>query len=129
MITTLSGDNSFAWQQALNNLVQSFITEHGELALERLDGEEASFDRLREALVSLPFLAPQKLVILRAPSANKQFAAGIEQLLPELPETNTVVIVEPKLDKRQAYYKFLKKETDFKDFPELDANGFAKWLI
>ena len=42
------------------------------MALERLDGEEASYDRMHEAVQSLPFLAPRKLIVLRAPGANQQ---------------------------------------------------------
>ena len=38
-------------------------------------------------------------------------------------------MVEPKLDKRLAYYKFLKKKTDFREYPELDMNGMAQWLV
>jgi DNA polymerase III delta subunit len=128
MITTLAGENSFGWQRELRARVGTFVAEHGDLALERLDGEEADFARLREALTGLPFLASKKLIVLRAPSKNKQFLEGFEQLFDGLPETNDVIIVEPKLDKRLVYYKFLKKSTDFHEFPELDSNGLAKWL-
>jgi len=99
------------------------------LALERLDGEEVEFGRLREALTSLPFLASQKLVVLRAPSKNKQFVEGFEQLFDEIPESTDVILVEPKLDKRLSYYKFLKTKTDFYNFAELDTSGLARWLV
>lgn len=128
MITTLTGENSFGLRRELQQRVSTFVAEHGDLALERLDGEEAEFDRLREAVTGLPFLAPKKLLVLRAPSANKKFTENFEQLFNEIPETNDLIIVEPKLDKRLAYYKYLKKNTDFKEFPELDINGLARWL-
>lgn len=105
-----------------------FVAVYGELALERIDGEEAAFPRLAEALTSLPFLAGKKLVVLRRPSANKEFLEQFEALLGEVPETTSVIIVEPKLDKRLNYYKWLKKATDFRDFPPHDTNGLAKWL-
>jgi DNA polymerase-3 subunit delta len=128
MIITLTGTNSFGLQRTLRELTGRFVEEQGDLALERLDGEEASLERIGEALTSLPFLAAKKMVLLRAPSANKQFMEQAEQLLSGLPETTEVVLVEPKLDKRTAYYKFLKKQTDFREFPELDHNGLASWL-
>lgn len=128
MIVTLTGENSFALQQALAGLIKPFAQEHGELAVERLDGEEAEFAKIREALHGLPFLAARKLVVLRAPSTNKQFIEKFEQLLAARPDTTDVILVEPKLDKRTAYYKFLKAKTDFRDFPELDGNGLARWL-
>jgi DNA polymerase-3 subunit delta len=128
VITTFTGENSFALGEAANQLIDSFVAEHGGLTLERLDGEEGDFEAIRRALTSLPFLAAQQLIVLRAPSKNKQFVEQFEQLLVALPDTTDVIIVEPKLDKRLNYYKFLKKDTTFREFPELDHNALALWL-
>lgn len=113
----------------LNTLVRQFLDEHGDMALERLDGEEATYERIQEALQSLPFLASKKMVILRAGSANKQFVERAESLLKELPDTTDLILLEPKLDKRSSYYKLVKKVTDFKEFPELDRTGLSRWLV
>jgi DNA polymerase-3 subunit delta len=128
-ITVLTGDNSYMLQAELHRLIAEFVAEHTDMALEQLDGEEAEFDRLRESLQSLPFLASKKLVVLRSPSANKQFVEAAQDLLTELPETTDVIIVEPKLDKRQSYYKFLKKQPGFHEFSQMDVPGLAKWLV
>lgn len=128
MVITLTGENNFGLQRALAQITGAFVEEHGNLALERLDGQEADFEKIREALTGLPFLAGKKLVVLRSPSTNKQFTEQAEQLLSELPETTDAIIVEPKLDKRLSYYKFLKKQTDFREFPELDVDGLSRWL-
>ena len=129
MVVTLTGTNKFVLQTALAALTAEFIREQGEIAVERLDGEEATFDRLRESLQSTPFLANKKMVILHNGSANKQFVEQAEKLLTELPETTEAVLVEPKLDKRSSYYKFLKKSSELRDFTELDENGLAQWLV
>lgn len=128
MLVTLTGENSFALGRELRLLTDEFVKAQGELALERIDAQEADFTAVREALVSLPFLATRKMVVLRAPGTNKQFTEQAEQLFASLPETTDVIIVEPKLDKRLSYYKFLKKSTDFREFPELDVHGLASWL-
>ena len=128
MIITLTGENAFGLQRELSRLVDEFVAEHSDLALERVDGEEVEFARLQEALTSLPFLASKKMVVLRKPSANKQFPEEAEKLLSDVPETTEVIIVEPKLDKRLSYYKFLKKSTDFQEYKELDVYGMAQWL-
>ncbi|MBC7708054.1 DNA polymerase III subunit delta [Polaromonas sp.] len=129
MITTLTGPNSFLLGYDLTAQVNRFVAEHGDLALERIDGETIELSRLREAITSLPFLANKKLVVLRAPSSNKQFIEQAEILLQEVSDTTDVIIVEPKLDKRSAYYKFLKKNTTFTEYAELDVNGLAAWLV
>lgn len=129
MIITLAGDNSFGWQIALNELVAKFVEEHGDLALERIDGEEADIEKIEEALNGLPFLTTKKLVVLRAPSKNKSFAERAEQILANLPETTEVVIIETKLDKRLSYYKYLKSKTDYREYNQLDINGLSQWLV
>ena len=106
-----------------------FVTAHSDLALERIDAEEEEFNRLLESLTSLPFLADKKMVVLRRPSANKQFIEEAEKLLAEIPETTEVIIVEPKLDKRLTYYKLLKKSTNFREYKQLDVAGLARWLV
>jgi DNA polymerase-3 subunit delta len=128
MIITLAGRNSFGLQHELRKLVAAFVAEHGDLALERLDGQEAEFGRINEAFTALPFLSSRKMVVLREPYSNKQFTEKFEQLFNEVPETTDVIIVEPRLDKRLSYYKFLKKKTDFREFAELDQNGLTRWL-
>lgn len=128
MMVTLTGENSFALQRALRGLVEGFVAENGDLALERIDAEAADEPRIQEALTSLPFLADKKMVLLRGLGTNKRLLEKAEQLLGSVPETTDVIIVETKLDKRTAYYKFLKKETDFREFPELDQQGLARWL-
>ena len=129
MTMTLTGENSFGLKAELSKQVTDFVGQHGDMALERLDGEEASFARLQEALQSLPFLTSKKLVVLHSPGKNKEFTEKAEQLLADLPETTDVIIIEPKLDKRLSYYKFLKSKTDFRDFPELDQAAMSRWLV
>jgi len=129
MITVLAGTNSFALQQAHDELARGFVGKHGDLALERVDGEEADFDRVNEVLHSLPLLATRKLVVLNQPGLNKTFAERAEEVFADLPEITDVLVVEPKLDKRTAYYKWLKKHTEFREFVELDERGLAKWAV
>ena len=128
-MTVLTGENAFALKRALDTRVQMFISEYGDFAVERLDGAEASFERIQESLQSLPFLATKKLVILRDAGLNKQFTEHGERLIKALPETTDLIIVEAKLDKRSSYYKYLKKATAVQEFAELDESGLARWLV
>jgi DNA polymerase III delta subunit len=128
MIVTLAGDNSFALRTELDKIVGSFVDDQGDLALERIDAEEAEFSRIQEAATALPMLTAKRLVVLRSPSANKQFSENFEQILDDVPETNHLILVEPTLDKRLSYAKLLKKKTEYKEFTELDETGLANWL-
>ncbi|QQS69016.1 DNA polymerase III subunit delta [Candidatus Saccharibacteria bacterium] len=129
MITTLTGENDVERGAALRCAVAEFEKEYGDMAVERLDGEEAPYERMEEAVQSLPFLAARKLVVLRAPGANKEFTEKFAAFMEAVSDTNDVIIVEPKLDKRLTYYKQLKKLTAFKEFAVLDAGGLARFAV
>jgi DNA polymerase-3 subunit delta len=127
VIQSLVGENEVARLSELKKLVSAFVEEHTDMGLEKIDGEEASYERMVEAVQSLPFLASRKLVVLRAPSKNKEFTERFEAFLDEVAETNDVLIVESKLDKRLSYYKQLKKMTEFREFTALDAHGVVRF--
>lgn len=123
----LTGENSFALRAALEKLRTEFVQKHGDFALEQLDGTEATIERLREAMTSLPFLATHKMVVLEQPGANIQFTEAVATIAEMIPETTTVILVEPKLNKGTKYYKWLKSHTDFREHSVLDERGLAAW--
>jgi DNA polymerase III delta subunit len=129
MITTLSGSNHFMLQARLQSLVADYLKAYGDMGLQRLDGEEAGFEQIQEAILSLPFLSPKKLVVVTRGSANAEFAAALIELLPKIDDSTDVILVEPKLDKRQSYYKTLKAQTNFEEFSELEGPELARWLV
>lgn len=114
---------------SLRELLDVFVAEYGDMAVERLSGDESSYDRIMDAVRSTPFLSTRKLVVLKSPSLNKQFTDNIDEFLDNILETNDVIIVEPKLDKRLAYYKWLKKLEQFREFPLLDAEGVSRFAV
>lgn len=128
MIIVLAGENGFGLRRELRRIVDGFVAEHGDLALVRLDGDESTYQQMREAIESVPFLASRKLVVLSTPSAQKEFAERAQDLLNDIADTTDVVIVEPKLDKRSAYYKYLKKLPEFHEFTQMDGSQLAGWL-
>lgn len=128
MIITLTGENDFGRASELKSLVDKFVAENGQLALERIDGEETEFARITEALTSWPFLSSKKLIVFKNPSASKEFVEAYENLLKNLPETTELVLAEAKLDKRTNLYKYLKKASDWHEFNNLDASALVSWL-
>jgi DNA polymerase-3 subunit delta len=127
MIVTVTGTNDFLRKAELRQLVSTFVATHTDMAVERYDGDEADPARMRESVASLPFLTERKLVLLHEPGKQKAFAEHIADILKEVADSTDVIIVEPKLDKRLSYYKTLKKDTDFREFGELDGPGLAQW--
>lgn len=126
MIKTLCGENDSERLRAVRQFVTAYEAEHGDMAVERLDAEEASYDRMAEVASSAAFLCDRKLVVLRGASLNKDFAARFEEFLGSVADATDVLFVEGKLDKRTSYYKQLQKLTDFTEFKILDAQGLVR---
>ena len=102
MIKTLTGSNSFQIKNELDKLTGDFVAEHGDLALEKLDGEEASVGQIIGAVESLPFLASRKLVVVRDLSLNKESYESFERIIDRVNDATDLIIVEHKPDKRSA---------------------------
>lgn len=129
MIVTLSGPNDHARKKELVKATALFESEHGDMAIERFDGEETTADRMQESIQSVPFLSTRKLVVLREPSKQKAFVEKVGEIIKSISDSTDVIIYEPKLDKRSSYYKLLKKETDFREYSELDAASLSSWML
>lgn len=126
MKTVLSGDNTFELQKELDLLVQKFVKEHGDLALERMDGEEVTPQKITDAVSNLPFLASKKMVVVKNVS-NKDLLEKIVEL--EVPDFTELIVVAGKLDKRASYYKKLSKMPGFKGFAKQASTSLPQWVM
>lgn len=129
VIHVLSGSNGFLLRTELVRLETEFATEYGDTALERLEGQDSTFERLCEALQSLPFLTPRKMVVLVNPGTHKQFTQAAAELFDNLPQTTDLVVVEPQPDKRSSYYKLLKRQPGYREYGDLGETQLAGWLV
>lgn len=84
--------------------------------LDRIEVDSASPARLEEALGTLPFMASQRLVVLRegegrGAGIDESWGRGIEQALTALrePTTAVLVVVARKLDRRNRWVKAFRE--------------------
>ncbi len=129
MIVALTGSNYYLLRRRMDELTNQFVKEHGELALEKIDAEEAEPQAVLEAVQSLPFLASRKVVVVRGASLNKAISGQIEQIISSAGDSTDIIFYEPSVDKRSSYFKVLKSQTQLEEFNELDASILVKWLV
>jgi DNA polymerase III subunit delta len=129
MIITLAGNNSFLMQRRLNELVNKFLSEESDLALERIDASESTYEAILDAVASIPFLASNKMVVVRELSQNKQAAENVEQLISSISSSTQLVLVEPDIDKRTSFYKIVKTKTNLEEYFEKNEHELSNWLI
>jgi DNA polymerase III subunit delta len=128
-VSVICGTNDYARAAKLQQLTTEFVAEFGDFGLERIDGESVGYDRLLEAVSSLPFLADQKLVVVKNLSQNKAVIDKFEPILEAVSSGTRLVLVESKLDKRGVYYKTLKKLKDFQELNNIDPAQLGRWLV
>lgn len=130
MITALLGTNHFLLKQRLTELTEQFLSQYGGFALERIDCEEVELRTILEAVQSVPFLTPKKMIVLRNLSANKLASEAINYILEDIPDFTEIIIYEPYIDKRSIYFKSIKKhkEVTLIEFGDRDRPELAKWL-
>jgi DNA polymerase III subunit delta len=129
MIVSIVGSNHYLMRRRLDELRQAFIKDYGELAVERIDAEEAEAQAIIDAIQSLPFLATKKMVIVRGLGSNKTASEQIEQIIDVAGDSTKLVLYEPITDKRTAYYKTLKAKTNLEEYQHLGGPALAKWLV
>lgn len=129
MIITLTGKNEFMVKSELTKIIDDFVNEYGEMAVERLDAEDVEYDFLIDAVSSAPFLVEKKLTVLAQPSLLPEITDNFDNLVDRMADTTTLVFYEPKLDKRKPLAKLLKTKTDYREFSELKEYDLSSWII
>lgn len=125
MTYVLTGDNAFERRRYAEEVIQKFVQEHGDLAVERFDDETVSPATITDAVQSMPFLTSAKLVIVSGLS-DKGDLEQIAEL--SVPDTTDLLVIIPKPDKRASYYKKLSKLPGFKNFEQASPSNLPAWV-
>jgi len=129
MVIVLSGKNSYGLKSELDGIVAKARKTLGDLGIEKIDASERSVDDVLQAVQSLPFLAPSKLVVVANAQANLELMARIEEVIGRVPDEITVVLIGPAFDKRKSSYKILKKHAEVQEFNEMRPFELPTWAV
>ena len=127
MIRVLLGDNFYQIKAEIDKLVSEFKSSH-DFAVERIDGAESRYEQIVHTLQSVSMFDPKKLVIINDLSKNKKAMDEVDNLLQNKNESTDVVIIEKTLDKRSAYYKYLKRLDGFKEYKDDSEQNINNWI-
>jgi DNA polymerase-3 subunit delta len=128
MIVVLTGNNSFGLQESLRGITKDFTKDHGN-SVERFDAvDETNADMIVDAVRSISFLEPRKLVIVRNFGQNKDLLEKIESVVDQTAESTDLLLVDEKLDKRTSAYKYLKKTCEVRLFEEMNPYELEGWI-
>lgn len=129
MVIVVTGDNQHRVRSEVVSVIDTFISEHGALAVERFNAAESDSEHILSAVSARSLLSPAKLVVIQDFEMNKVLTEHTEQLVAQVSEGTTLLITIGKLDKRLAYGKLLKKVADWREYSQLSPQETASWLI
>ena len=129
MILAFVGDNGHAREQAAAEFIAGFTGVHGAMAVDKFAGEELELGALNDAISTVPFLSPRRLVIVRDISANKDLVEQLETIAEAVADTTDMVIVEGHVDGRSKYLTNLKKIAEVREFHHLEGDDLVGWII
>lgn len=125
MIILLTGDNIYEIDQELGRIIAAF-----DGVPEQLDADRLEVRHLTDIFGGLSLFSANRLVVIRRPSENSSVWEALAGWAEKESDT-TVVLVEPKADKRTKTYKALAKHADVRVFTawgERDGAKAEKWL-
>lgn len=127
MITLLLGDNVFARDAALGQLLSS-----ADDVVERLDGSQLTTNDLAELTMGASLFAASRTVVIRDLAANKDVWQAFEAWVERIPDETRLILVEDALDKRTKTFKTIKQQGEVMEFPSLgerQRGAVIQWLV
>lgn len=100
--------------------------------VERIDGREVEIGQLSDLLTGATLFQDKRLVIISQLSENKAVWDVLPEWLERLAIDTSVVLVEPKPDKRTVTYKSLIKKVERQEFPlwtNKDTTKAVQWVL
>lgn len=129
MVRLFYGSNAYQMKAALDALVSHAKKQHGEHAVERVDGESVELNQLPDMLQGATLFAPERLVIIRGVSKNKPIWELLGEKLADVPASLQLVLVETAPDKRTKTFKALQKHAEVHEYKEPGEHEAADWLV
>ena len=129
MVITITGDNRHRVRAEITSVIEAFVAQHGLLAVERFEAAESEVEQIMSAVSSVSLLSPQKLVFIQDFETSKSLIERVEDLVEQTPADATLLIEIGKLDKRLTYGKFLKKNSDYREFGALLPQEVVGWVV
>lgn len=129
MTIAFIGDNAFAREQAAREYILGFTNVHGSMAVDKFVGEDTDFATLNDAVSTVPFLSPRRLVVVRDFGTNKLLADKLETLVTAVADSTDFVIIESHIDGRSKYLTNLKKLAEVRQFTHLEVDALVAWVV
>ena len=126
MLYVILGENTYKSEQELRQII-----DKSKLGPENIDASALDANTLADIMRGGSLFSEKRLVVLKRLSDNKLLLDLLATWADDLPDDTTLVVVEPKLDKRTKAYKSLVKSAKVisaQPLTERDHGMAEEWL-
>ncbi|MBR5421112.1 MAG: DNA polymerase III subunit delta [Lachnospiraceae bacterium] len=115
----LYGSESYIKKRNLNRLVRWIMPEDDGMNLAFFDEKKADTEQIISIADTMPAFAERRLIVVTNSGFFKKSCEALEEYLPKLPETTTLIFCESEVDKRLKLYKLAEKQGHCVEYGEL----------
>src|SRR4030042_2871603 len=131
MITFIYGQDSYRSRQKLKDIIDGQKnTCRGGICLNYFEGQGLIFQNIKIAADNMSMFGEKNIVVLRDVFLNKNFKEEFLERAKEFLKSSALIFIyeEKEIDKRDALFKFLRKNVKCEEFPKLNYNGQVEWI-
>lgn len=125
----LYGDEDYLKNYYKKSIEKVTFPEVNAMNTHYFEGKDIGEEELRNAILTLPFLASYRLVIIENSEFFQKSSDTILQMIKDKPETTRLIFIEEKVDKRNKLYKFLQKEGKVVELGFQSEEMILRWLV
>lgn len=126
MISVFLGDDTFAIEKSVDDIVKSFSG-----TAESISGSELQVGDLPDLLMGVSLFSEKRLILLKDASSNSLVFEKIAEWIDKISDDIHLILIENKIDKRSKIYKLLKQKANLREFyawTERDGGQARSWL-
>lgn len=124
----LFGKEDYLKHQYRDKLIQALADVEDNMNVTRFQGNGLQVQELLDIANTLPFFAPQRVIVVENTTLFKKTPEDFEKQLETLPDTTHILFVESEVDKRNRLYKWVSKNGYACEMNTPDEKMLLSWI-
>lgn len=124
----LFGKEDYLKHQYRDKLVKALAEPEDNMNVSVFQGNGLNVQELLEIANTLPFFAPQRVIVVENSNLFKKTPDNLEKQLEGLPESTHIIFVENEVDKRNRLYKWVGKNGYACELDTPDEKMLLSWI-
>jgi len=129
MIILLFGEDTYRSKKKLKEVIANYKeAQQGEVSLEDLNAADIEYREFKDGFRQSSMFADKKLTVVRGVFEEEEFKKKFLEDAERWEESNDVIVLfEEEITKSDSLFKFIKKNSQWEQFEELEGKELKDW--